>query len=170
MSARILVACACVLVGLGAIVAVASTAGPPDGYTVFHDRDVRVYLPTDFRTVAEGQRDVIVAVVSRDRARDSVEVATVPTRGRSLRAYELFTLQNVLRAAPEAQDVVRDDVDVPGADEARRLTYHDPDRDRDGTIITARDGDRFVTLAIDVDAHSAALDGDAVEDSFAVTS
>jgi len=169
MSTRLLVACACVVVGLAAIVGISSTAGPPDGYVVFHDRDVRVYLPDDFRTVAEGERDVIIAVVSRDRARDGVEVATVPTRGRSLRRYEIFTLENVLRAVPDAQDVAREDVDVPGADEARRLTYHDPERDRDATIITARDDDRFVTLSIDVDAHSAALDQDAVEDSFAVT-
>jgi hypothetical protein len=167
MSTRIVVACVCVLVGLGAIVGVSATAGPPDGYVVFHDRDVRVDLPSDFRTVHRGQPDIVVAVVGGDR--DGVEVATVPTRGRSLHEYELFTLQNVLRAAPNAQ-VERDDVDVPGADEARRITLHDPDRDRDVTIVIARDGDRFVTLSIDVGAHSAAVDASTVEDSFTITS
>jgi hypothetical protein len=170
MSARILVACACVVVGLGAIVAVASTAGPPEGYLIYHGRDIRVDLPDDFRTVAEGQRDVIIAVVSRDRNRDRVEVATVPARGRSTRDYDVFTLENVFRAAPNAEDVVREDTDVPGADEARRITYHDPDRDRDGTIVIARDGERFVTLSINVGSHSADLDVPTVEDSFAITS
>lgn len=170
MNTRIVVACVCVLVGLGAIVGVSATAGPPDGYEVFHDRDVRVDLPTAFRTVRQGQPDIIVAVVGvgGDRV-DGVEVATVPRRGRSLHEYELFTLQNVLRAAPNAQ-VARDDVDVPGADEARRITLHDPDRDRDVTLVIARDGDRFVTLSIDVGAHSAAVDASTVEDSFTITS
>jgi hypothetical protein len=168
VNTRIAVACACVVVGVGAIVGVSATAGPPDGYAVFHDRDVRLDLPTDFRTVRRGQADIIVDVVGRDR--DSVQVAEVPTRGRTLKAYEQFTLQNVRNAAPGATDLLRDDVDVPGADEARRIRFHDPGRDRDVTIVIARDGSRFVTLSIDERAGSDALDEDTVEDSFAISS
>ncbi len=167
MSGRIAIACACVLVGVGAIVAVASTAGPPDGYAVFHARDVRVDLPSAFRTVHRGEPDIVVGVVGADR--DSVQVAAVPTRGRTLAAYEQFTLQNVRNAAPAATGLQREDVKVPGADEARRIRFHDPDRDRDVTIVVARDGDRFVTLSIDERAGSAALDEATVEDSFEIT-
>lgn len=167
MTTRIVAACLCVVAGLGAIVGVATTAGPPDGYDVFHDRDVRVYLPTDFRTVRQGERDIIVGVVGPDR--DRVQVATVPTRGRSLARYEQFTLQNVRAAAPDAQDLRREDVDVPGADEARRLSFHDPGRDRDVTMVIARDGERFVTLSVDVRGGSSALDEQTVEDSFAIS-
>ncbi len=169
MTARIAIACVCVLVGVGAIVAVASTAGPPEGYEVFHARDVRVYLPTDFRTVRRGQPDIIVGVVGPGR--DSVQVAAVPTRGRTLAAYEQFTLENLRNAAPGATGLRREDVDVPGADEARRIAFHDPDRGRgrDVTMVIARDGDRFVTLSIDERAGSGALDEHAVEDSFAIS-
>jgi hypothetical protein len=168
MSARILVACACVLVGLGAIVAVASTAGPPDGYVIYHDRDVRVDLPDTFRTTSEGARDIVITAVGPQR--DRIQIAAVPRRGRSLAAYERFTLQNVRNAAPGAQDLRREDTDVDGADEARRLSFHDPDRDRDVTMVIARDGDRFVTLSIDERAGSDTLDEDTVEDSFAIRS
>jgi hypothetical protein len=168
MSARILVACACVLVGLGAIVAVASTAGPPEGYFIYQGRDVRVDLPDDFRTSQEGARDIVIAVVGPQR--DRVQIAAVPRRGRSLAAYERFTLENVRNAAPDAQDVRREDTDVDGADEARRISFHDPDRDRDVTMVIARDDDRFVTLSIDERAGSGALDVDTIENSFALTS
>ncbi len=164
---RIVVACACVVVGLGAIVGVAATAGPPDGYEVFHDRGVRVDLPTGFRAVGGGGPTTVVAVAGPDR--DGVQVTAVPTGGRSLHDQEIRTLQRARAAAPDAQDVARDDVDVPGADEARRITFHDPGRDRDVTIVIARDGDRFVTLSIDRAAHSAALDEQTVEDSFAIS-
>lgn len=167
MTSRIAVACACVLVGLGAIVGVASTAGPPEGYAVFHDRGVRVELPTDFRAIRRDDGDVIVAVLGPDGA--GVQVATVPTRGRSLAAYEQFRLQNVRTAAPGVQDVRREDVDVSGADEARRLTFRDGDRDV--TMVIARDGERFSILSIDVPrgAGDELLDVESVEDSFAIT-
>jgi hypothetical protein len=168
MSTRIAIACVCVLVGLGAIVAVASTAGPPDGYFVYHGRDVRVQLPDRFRTVAEGGPDVVIAVSGSGG--DSVELTAVPRRGQTLRAYERSTLQGIRNDAPGAQDLRREDVDVPGADEARRIRFHDPDDDRDVTLVIARDDDRFVTLAIDERAGSDALDEDTVEDSFALTS
>jgi len=167
MSPRVAIACVCVVVGLAAIIAISSTAGPPDGYVVFHERDVRVYLPDAFRTTAEGERDILIAVVGPDR--DSVQVAVVPRRGRSMARYERFTLANVRNAVPSATDLRREDVDVPGADEARRMTLHDPDRDRDITIVIARDDKRFVTLSIDERAGSDALDEGTVEDSFALT-
>lgn len=167
MSARILVACACILVGLGAIVAVSSTAGPPDGYRVFADHDVRVYLPDSpgFRTRQAGQRDVFVETANRQG--DAVLVVGVPVRRRSLTAYEQVTLANARMAAPDLEDLRREDVDVPGADEARRITFHDPDSDRDATIVIARDHDRFVTLT--VDTADDAIDTKTVEDSFAIT-
>lgn len=167
MTTRILVACACVLVGLGAIVGVASTAGPPDGYEVFHDRDVRVDLPTRFGTVGVGDPNVIVAVAGPGR--DSVQVTTAPSRGRSLAAFERATLQDVRTTAPDAQDLRREDVDVQGADEGRRLTFRNPDGDREVTLIIARDGNRFYTLAIDAGGDGDALDANTVEDSFAIT-
>jgi hypothetical protein len=170
MSARVAIACVCVLVGLGAIVGVSATAGPPDGYAVFHDRDVRVDLPTDFRTVRQDQGDIIVEVAGP--ARDRVEVAEVPVRGRTLAAYERLALENVRNAAPGVTSLRREDADVPGADEARRIAFHDPDRDRDRdvTIVIARDGARFVTLSIDVHSGSSAVDEPTVEDSFTITS
>jgi hypothetical protein len=167
MSARILVACACVLVGLGAIVAVASTAGPPDGYRVFADRAVRVYLPDSpgFHIRNLGQRDVFVETANR--AGDAVLVAGVPVQGRSLADYERFTLENARMAAPDMRDLRREDVDVPGADEARRLTFDDPDRNHEATIVIARDDDRFVTLTVDTAGD--VIDVDTIVDSFAIT-
>jgi hypothetical protein len=85
-------------------------------------------------------------------------------------AYERFTLQNVRNAAPGAQGLRREDTDVDGADEARRISFRDPDRDRDVTMVIARDDDRFVTLSIDERAGSDALDVETIEDSFALTS
>jgi hypothetical protein len=168
MTARIAVACVCLVVGLAAIVGVASTAGPPDGYRVFADRDVRVYLPDspEFSVRNAGQRDIFVE--SSDDQGNGVLVAGVPRRGRTLSAYERFELENARMAAPRMEDLRREDVDVPGADAARRMTFHDPDRQHDATIIIAQDDDRFVTLTIDTAKE--AIDTQDVEDSFAITS
>jgi hypothetical protein len=167
MSQRILIACLLVLAGVGAIVAIATTAGPPDGYVAFHDRKVRAYLPADWRTIQRNQGPVIIDIAGPDR--DTVELSAEPRRGRTLAQFETDTLDAIRSDAPDIQNLQREDTDVTGADEARKLTFHN--QDLDVTLILARDGDRFVQLTINdvVDnGKDDSLDPKTVEDSFAV--
>lgn len=169
MTSRVAVACACVLVGLGAIVGVASTAGPPDGYRVFHAHDIRVDLPISFETTTFGAPGVLADLAGPHRER--ITLTTKRARDRSLAAQELLALRQMRRVTPEVVNLRREDVDVPGADEARRITFRDVAHEVDVTTIIARDGDRYVTLSIEMPygAGDEVLDADSVEDSFAIT-
>jgi len=159
---------ALVVAGLAGIVALATTAGPPDGYRVFERDGLQVLLPEDLRTVPAGGPDVLVEAT--DGRGSGVLVATVPRRGRSLERYVAFTVAGI-RGGDDAGEVVADEeADVPGADDARRLVADYRERGLRTTRVIAQTGSRFVTLSVTVrrDAPDAVLDTDTIVDAFEV--
>jgi len=155
-----------VAAGLAGIVALSTTAGPPDGYWGFDQDGVRVDLPRDLRTAPTSGPDVLIEV--GDERGDGVLVASVPRRGRTLERYVAFTIQGI-RGGRAAGEVVEDEeADVPGADDARRLVADYRERGLRTTQVIAQAGSRFVTLSVTErrDAPDAVLDTDTIVDSF----
>lgn len=162
------ISAALVVLGLGTIVALAPTAGPPDGYWVFDQDGVRVDLPDGLRSAPTGGRGVLIEV--SDGHGDAVLVARVPRHGRSLDGYVGFTVQRIRGGRSPGRVVESEATDVPGAEDAQRIVADYPQRRRRTTQVIAESGERFVTLSVTVgrDTPDSVIDVDAVVDSFEV--
>jgi hypothetical protein len=158
-----LISVALAIVGVGLLLLVASTAGPPDGYQRFSERNVHVYLPDDFQVRARNEPDVVAS--ASDGRGSAIEVTDVPAHGRSLDAFVRTARREIER---RGGDITGDDaVDVGGADDARELTIRYPDIDFDTTRVVARLDDRFYTLIVaDATRRGPDLDNATIADSF----
>lgn len=150
------------VVGLGAIVAVASTAGPPDGYARFSSEGVHVYRPTALEVVASGGSEV---VLNARGSEGSVRIVRSAARGgRSLSSVGRDALTSV-----GGGDVVRDaSEDVTGADAAREVVVEDRSgRTRRTAVVARRDDDLYVlTVSVRRGTPESVLDAQTVVDSF----
>ena len=145
--------------GVGAIVAVASTAGPPDGYARFSSSGVHVYRPTALDVVASGGSSV---VLNARGSEGSVRIVKSAVRGGQ-------ALSSVGREALGTGDVVRDaSEDVTGADAAREVVVEDPSgRARRTAVVARRDDDLYVlTVSVRRGTPESVLDAQTVVDSF----
>lgn len=151
--------------GLGAIVGVATTAGPPDGYARFSSSGVHLYRPTALEVVSSGGSEVVLN--ARGPA-GAVRVVSEPAeRGRTLGA----TGRAALTAAGGGR-VVRDEShDVTGADAAREVVAEDAQGQVRRTAVVAQRDNRVYVLTVSVrrGTPSSVLDAQTVVDSFYLT-
>jgi hypothetical protein len=149
------------VVGVGAIVAVASTTGPPDGYARFSSGDVHVYRPLALTEVASGGSSV---VLNARGAPGAVRVITMPSKGRPLDPVA----REALAQAGGGRIASDEKVDVTGADDAREIVSDDPERKVRRTVLVAQQDDRLYVLNVSVRRTTPenVLDGKTVVDSF----
>jgi hypothetical protein len=150
------------VVGIGAIVAVASTAGPPDGYARFSSSGVHVYRPTALDVVASGGSSV---VLNARGAEGSVRIVKSPARGRG----SLSSVGREALSSAGGGGVVRDaSEDVTGADAAREVVVEDAaGRARRTAVVARRDEDLYVlTVSVRRGTPDSVLDAQTVADSF----
>ncbi|HWV84028.1 MAG TPA: hypothetical protein VNZ62_01165 [Capillimicrobium sp.] len=157
-----------VVAGLAGIVALSTTAGPPDGYWVFEQDGVRVDLPEHLRSEPSAGRDVLIKL--GDGHGTGALVARVPRRGRTLERYVAFTVAGIRGGDDPGHVVDSEGTDVPGADDAHRLVVEYPDHGLRTTQVIAQAGSRFVTLSVTVrrDRPNGVVDTDEIVGSFEI--
>jgi hypothetical protein len=156
-----LISVALAVAGIGAIVAVASTAGPPEGYARFASEGAHVYRPTALRVVASGGRPVVLNVRG---AQGAVRIVTLPAESHALGP----SARAALAEAGGGRIASDEPADVTGADDAREVVADDAQQRTRRTAVIARQDDRVYVLTVSVrrGTPDSVLDSQTVVDSF----